>query len=425
MKVLIVGNGGREAALVRKIFESPLVKKVFCAPGNAGTSAYATNVKIPVNDIPGLLEFAKQECIDLTIVGPEDPLTMGIVDVFKENGLAIFGPSKGAAILEGSKLFTKALLEKYDIPTAGYKRFYDPTSAEKYVVDQDFPVVIKANGLAAGKGVFICENLADAISAIQEIMVARKFGDAGECIIIEEFLRGEEASYIVLVDENGHVLPLASSQDHKRVGNDDTGLNTGGMGAYSPAPVVTAEIERRVLNEIIYPTVDAMIKEGRPFTGFLYAGLMIDRDGNPKVLEFNVRMGDPETQPLMMRMKSDLVPILLAALKGELDKCQIDWDPRKAVCVVMAANGYPGSYRKSLYIEGIDEVEQAGAKVYHAGTALNEQGELVSSGGRVLGVTALGETFVEAQHAAYQAVSGIRHDGLFYRDDIANHAIKK
>lgn len=424
MKVLIIGSGGREAALARKISKSPLVNKVFCAPGNAGTAVYATNVKISANDITGLLAFAKQENVGLTVVGPEDPLTLGIVDAFEKEDQMIFGPRANAAILEGSKVFTKHLLQNYKIPTAKYAEFSDTAEAVAYVRTRDFPLVVKANGLAAGKGVLICGNFEETEAAILDLMVDRKFGDAGSRIIIEEFLEGEEASYIVMVDMQGNVLPLASSQDHKRVGDGDTGVNTGGMGAYSPAPVVTTEMERRILDEIIYPTVNAMIFMERPFVGFLYAGLMIDSEGNPKVLEFNVRMGDPETQPIMMRMKSDIVSIMLAALEGNLKECKIDWDPRPATCVVMAANGYPGSYRKGFFIEGIDEAEATGAQIDHAGTALNSCDSLVSSGGRVLGVTALGTTFAEAQQNAYNAVRKIKSGGnLFYRTDIARRAI--
>lgn len=426
MKVLVIGSGGREDALVKKIFESPLVDRIFCTPGNAGTAQYSTNVNVFANDIAGLVAFAKKENIDLTIVGPEDPLVSGIVDEFEKNGLAIFGPDSKAALLEGSKLFTKDLLKKYNIPTAGYKSFTSSILAAEYVQNKTFPIVIKADGLAAGKGVYICKNLNEAIRAIQELMLDRKFGDAGDCIIIEEFLEGEEASYISLVDYKRHVLPLASSQDHKPVGDGDTGSNTGGMGAYSPAPVVAKEVERKILDDIIYPTVRAMEAEGCPFTGFLYAGLMIDDAGNPKVLEFNVRMGDPETQPLMMRMKSDLVPILLAALDGRLDKCEIEWDPRPAVCVVMAAKGYPESYPKKFPLKGISEAERSGAVVHHAGTGRDDDGNLISIGGRVLGVTALGDNFLKAQQKAYRAVDKIKSDGnLFWRTDIAHRAIDR
>ncbi len=424
MKVLVIGGGGREHALVWMIEQSFFVRTVFCAPGNAGTNQIATNVDIDPNDFDALVDLVKNENIDLTIVGPEEPLTRGIVDVFRKNGLMIFGPNAKAAMLEGSKSFTKNLLKKYKIPSAKYQIFTDPDFAEQYVRDQnDFPIVIKADGLAAGKGVFICADLNESIVAIKEIMKDRKFGVAGASIVIEEFLQGEEASYIVMVDYNGNVLPLASSQDHKRVGNGDTGLNTGGMGAYSPAPAVTPEMEKRILNEIIYPTVAAMEKEECPFTGFLYAGIMIDPSGNPYVLEFNVRLGDPETQPILARMKTDLITLMTFASRGALNECEIKWDPQPAVCVVMATEGYPGSYEKGLPIDGIKRAEETGAIVFHAGTTLDKNCALVSSGGRVLGVTALGRDFVTAQKNAYQAVEEITSTGLFYRNDIADRAI--
>ena len=425
LKVLVVGGGGREHALVNKFFDSPLVGEIFCAPGNAGTAQFGTNVPISANNIPGLLAFAKKEKIDLTVVGPEEPLVNGIVDEFKKNGLKIFGPDRKAAQLEGSKVFMKNLLEKYKIPTAKYRKLDDSDSALDYISSQQFPLVIKADGLAAGKGVYVCNNYNQAFSAIHDLMIGRKFGDAGKTIIIEEFLEGEEVSCIVLVDVNGNVLPLASSQDHKAVFDGDTGPNTGGMGAYSPAPVVTEEVERKILGEIIYPTVKAMKAEGCPFTGFLYAGLMIDNAGNPKVLEFNVRMGDPETQPLMMRMKSDLVPILQHALGGDLDQREIDWAPYISVCVVMAAKGYPGSYKKGFPIEGIFAAEKNGTTVYHAGTKYDGV-DIVSSGGRVLGVTTLGATYAEAQRKAYKAIKKIKSGGsLFWRKDIAHRAIDR
>jgi len=331
-----------------------------------------------------------------------------------------------AAALEGSKVLMKELLREYGIPTAKFKYFHNPDLAYEYAKEQSFPLVIKADGLAAGKGVYICENLNESFKAIQEIMVERKFEDAGNRIVIEEFLDGEEASYIAFVDSNGYVLPLASSQDHKRVGDGDNGLNTGGMGAYSPAPVVTHEAEGIILSEIIHPTVRAMRKEGRPFTGFLYAGLMIDHDGKPKVLEFNVRMGDPETQPILTRMQSDIVPILLATIEGHLDECEIDWDHRVAVCVVMAAKGYPESYQKGFPISGLFNARKKDVLIHQAGTTLDENGNLISSGGRVLNITALGETFLEAQKKAYCAVQKIESgDNLFWRNDIAHRAINR
>lgn len=425
MKVLVIGGGGREDALGRKIEQSPLVSEVFCAPGNAGTIQYADGVYISLDNLDELADWAVEMGIGLTVVGPEEPLTRGIVDVFQGRGLKIFGPTMMATRLEGSKLFTKELLVRAGIPTAKYAAFTDVDPAKEYVKKQPFPLVIKANGLAAGKGVYICQDCESAISAIQEVMVDRKFGLAGEGIIVEEFLDGEEASYIVMVDHNGNVRPLASSQDHKRVGDGDSGLNTGGMGAYSPAPVVTAEIETRVLDKIIRPTIAAMQAKGCPFVGFLYAGLMIDGEGNSKVLEYNVRLGDPETQPILMRMKSDIVPLILMALEGRLDECRIEWDPRPAVCVVLAAKGYPGAYQKGHLITGIEAAEATGAVVYHAGTDFNASDQLVSSGGRVLGVTASGETFAIAQRNAYLAVGKIGSPGLFCRGDIAYRAIER
>jgi len=425
MKVLVIGSGGREHSLVEKIFNSSLVDKVFCAPGNAGTDECGTNVPIPANDIKGLVAFAKKEKIDLTVVGPEDPLVHGIVDEFQKNGLKIFGPNKKAAQLEGSKIFTKRLLEKYGIPTAKYQKSYSLYPATKCIMQHDYPLVIKADGLAAGKGVYICNNFEDAFKALYELMIEKKFGDAGTEIIIEDFLKGEEASCIYFVDYNGNILPLASSQDHKAVGDGDTGPNTGGMGAYSPAPVITKELEKRIMEEIIRPTVKAMATEGCPYTGVLYAGLMIDSAGNPKVLEYNARMGDPETQPLMMRMNSDLVPILLTALDGKLDECKVDWTPYVALCVVMAAKGYPGSYEKGFRI---DELFNAGkdAHIHQAGTTLDGHSHTVSSGGRVLNVTALSKTYLGAQQKAYKAIEKINSDGkLFCRNDIGYRAINR
>ena len=424
LKILVVGGGGREHALAKKFAESPLVNEVFCAPGNAGTSTCGTNVDISANDIQALIAFAKKERVDLTVIGPEEPLVNGIVDEFKENRLKIFGPDSKAAQLEGSKIFMKDLLDKYEIPTAKYKRFNNVALATNFILEQEFPLVIKADGLAAGKGVYICNNLNEALKALCDLMVDEKFGDAGKSIVVEEFLKGEEASCIFLVDVNGNTLPLASSQDHKTVGDGDTGPNTGGMGAYSPALVITKEVEEKILNDIIHPTIKAMASEGRPYTGFLYAGLMIDADGNPRVLEFNVRMGDPETQPIMMRMNNDLVRILLKALHGKLDQCSINWTPYVSVCVVMAAKGYPGPYKKGFMIKGFFEAEKEGATVYHAGTTRDPLNRILSSGGRVLGVTTLGTTHLEAQQKAYQAVGKIESDdNLFWRKDIAHRAI--
>lgn len=422
MKVLVIGSGGREDALARKIAQSPFVDAVFCAPGNAGTAMYATNLNVPATDIARLIEAVESNGIYLTFVGPEDPLTLGIVDAFEEKDLAIFGPRKNAAILEGSKSFTKELLKKYEIPTAAYAVFTEYIAAIEYVRTQKFPLVIKADGLAAGKGVMICQDFREAENAILDMMMDRKFGDAGTCIVIEEFLDGEEASCISFIDKNGHVLMLEFSQDHKRVGDLDTGPNTGGMGAYSPAPVVTAIVESRT-KEMIQRTVDAMIAEGTPFTGVLYAGLMI-KDEQPKILEYNVRFGDPETQPLMMRMKSDIVPIIMAALDGNLDRWQIEWDPRPAVCITLAAHGYPESPKKGGIITGIAEAEEKGATVYFGGVR-KVGDDLTVSGGRVLYPTALGDNFFEAQRLAYLAANKIECPDLFRRNDIADRALNR
>lgn len=424
MKILIVGQGGREHALAWKVKQSPGVQ-VFCAPGNAGTAGLGLNLNIKSSDIAGLLSFARDNRIDLTIVGPEDPLVAGIVDAFEEADLKAFGPRQNAAILEGSKAFTKKFMAKYGVPTAAYRTFSDPAEARDFAkLWLQFPVVIKADGLAAGKGVLICKHQDDLITAIDMIMLQKQFGAAaGQAVVIEEYLEGEEASYIVLVDKYGHVLPLATSQDHKRAWDGDEGPNTGGMGAYSPAPVVTPAVERKVLDEIIYPVVAGMKAEGRPFVGFLYAGLMI-KDGQPKVLEFNVRMGDPETQPILARMRSDLVPVILAAIKGDLDGQKIDWDPNPAICVVMASSGYPGSYRKGVVIKGLEEAGQE-AIIFHAGTAKNKEGEIVTDGGRVLGVTARSVDFLAAKEKSYRAVGRVRCPNLFNRTDIADRAINR
>ncbi|MFZ2193303.1 MAG: phosphoribosylamine--glycine ligase [Candidatus Moraniibacteriota bacterium] len=426
MKVLLIGSGGREHALALKISESPLVSQVYCAPGNAGTSQCAINVNIGANDIASLVKFAKEEGIDLTVVGPEKPLTDGIVEVFKANGLAIFGPDSEAAELEGSKWFMKRLLTDHGISTAKYFAFTNRADAEKCVKNHNYPLVVKADGLAAGKGVFVCKNLEEAMSAIKAIMIDRDFGDSGNCILVEDFVEGEEASFITLVDFNQNILELEPTQDHKAVGDGDIGPNTGGMGAYSPAPVVSAGLRQRIMTEIIRPTVTAMFEEYRPYTGFLYCGLIIDKQGNPIVLEYNVRLGDPETQPLMMRWQGDIVPVLLAALDGKLDQCQITWSDQVAVYVVLAAKGYPGSdYQKGFAIDGLSEVKADGASVYHAGTKLIGD-KIVGSGGRVVGVGFLGGSFLEAQQKTYQAIKKIESgDNLFWRTDIAHRAINR
>jgi phosphoribosylamine---glycine ligase len=435
MKILIIGNGGREHALAWKAAQSTQVEKVFVAPGNAGTATEnkVENVAIDVLDFSQLAEFAQQQKIALTIVGPEVPLVAGIVDYFKEKNLLCFGPSKGAAQLEGSKAFTKDFLARHKIPTAAYKNFTDVEPALQYLRERGAPIVIKADGLAAGKGVIVAETLQQAEDAVRDMLSGNKFGDAGCRVVIEDFLQGEEASFIVMVDGK-NVLAMATSQDHKRVGDGDTGPNTGGMGAYSPAPVVTPEVHARVMQDIIYPTVDGMASEGNTYVGFLYAGLMIDSNGTPKVIEYNCRFGDPETQPIMMRMQSDLVELCFAALNGKLDSITAQWDERKAVGVVMAAQGYPNTYPKGDVITGLPqtainkETVISGEKVFHAGTQLKEKnGEMniVTNGGRVLCVTALGNNVSEAQKRAYQLAEKINWQGAFYRKDIAYRAVER
>ena len=423
MKVLVVGGGGREHALAWKAAQSPRVETVFVAPGNAGT-AHETNmqnVAIAADDIPALKTFALDNAIDLTIVGPEAPLVLGIVDEFKSAGLKVFGPSKGAAQLEGSKAFTKDFLARHQIPTAAYGNFTQEDEAIAYIKQQGAPIVIKADGLAAGKGVILAQTEDEAIAAVKDMLSGNKFGDAGARVVIEEFLIGEEASFICMVDGE-HVLPMATSQDHKARDNGDQGPNTGGMGAYSPAPVVTAEIHQRVMDEVIYPTVRGMAAEGHPFSGFLYAGLMIDAAGTSKVLEYNVRFGDPETQPIMLRMKSDLVELCLAAVDGQLDQHQTEWDERCSLGVVLAAGGYPDSYQKGDVISGLDGLDNADRKVFHAGTA-EQDGQVVTNGGRVLCACALGKNVAEAQQAAYELVKQISWNKVYYRTDIGFKAI--
>ena len=426
MKVLIIGNGGREHALAWKAAQSPKVETVFVAPGNAGTALEPTlqNVAISATDIPALLNFAQSEKIDLTIVGPEAPLVKGVVDTFRAAGLKIFGPTAGAAQLEGSKAFTKDFLARHQIPTAEYQNFTEIEPALAYLREKGAPIVIKADGLAAGKGVIVAMTLEEAEAAVHDMLAGNAFGDAGHRIVIEEFLDGEEASFIVMVDGE-HVLPMATSQDHKRVGDGDTGLNTGGMGAYSPAPVVTDDVHQRTMERIIWPTVKGMAAEGNTYTGFLYAGLMIDKQGNPKVIEFNCRFGDPETQPIMLRMKSDLVELCLAACEGKLDEQKSEWDDRASLGVVMAAGGYPGDYRTGDVIHGLPLEEVADGKVFHAGTRLDDNEQVVTSGGRVLCVTALGDTVAEAQKRAYALMTDIHWDDCFCRKDIGWRAIER
>ncbi|WP_321149538.1 phosphoribosylamine--glycine ligase [Aeromonas jandaei] len=425
MKVLIIGNGGREHALAWKAKQSPLVTRVFVAPGNAGTAHEGSieNVAIAATDIPALLAFAKEQRIGLTIVGPEAPLVKGVVDAFRAEGLAIFGPTAASAQLEGSKAFAKDFLARHAIPTAEYQNFTEVEPALAYLREKGAPIVIKADGLAAGKGVIVAMTLTEAEEAVRDMLSGNAFGDAGARVVIEEFLEGEEASFIVMVDGE-HVLPMATSQDHKRVGDGDTGLNTGGMGAYSPAPVVTDEVHRKVMEQVIMPTVRGMAAEGNVYTGFLYAGLMIDGQGNPKVIEFNCRFGDPETQPIMLRMRSDLVELCLAACAGKLDQVEANYDPRVAIGVVLTAGGYPGDYQQGKAISGLPVEEASGEKVFHAGTRL-EGDTVVTAGGRVLCATALGYTVAEAQQRAYQLAARIQWDGVFYRNDIGWRAIER
>ncbi len=425
MKVLIIGNGGREHALAWKAKQSPLVTRVFVAPGNAGTAHEGSieNVAISATDIPALLAFAKEQRIGLTIVGPEAPLVKGVVDAFRAEGLAIFGPTAAAAQLEGSKAFAKDFLARHAIPTAEYQNFTEVEPALAYLREKGAPIVIKADGLAAGKGVIVAMTLSEAEEAVRDMLSGNAFGDAGARVVIEEFLDGEEASFIVMVDGE-HVLPMATSQDHKRVGDGDTGLNTGGMGAYSPAPVVTADVHRKVIEQVIMPTVRGMAAEGNVYTGFLYAGLMIDGQGNPKVIEFNCRFGDPETQPIMLRMRSDLVELCLAACAGKLDQVEAIYDPRVAIGVVLAAGGYPGDYQQGKPISGLPVEEASGEKVFHAGSQL-EGDTVVTAGGRVLCATALGHSVAEAQKRAYQLAGRIKWDGVFYRHDIGWRAIER
>jgi phosphoribosylamine--glycine ligase len=421
MRLLVVGGGGREHALVWKIAQSPKVSKIYCAPGNAGISEQAKVLPIKANDSNGLLEFALKEKIDLTVVGPEEPLTKGIVDLFESKDLSIFGSSKKAAEIEGSKAFAKGMMKKYHIPTGSYEVFEDPEKAKKYIRKQGAPIVVKADGLAAGKGVIVCNTVEEAIQWVERIMVEKTFGEAGNRVVIEEYLVGEEASYIAFTDGKA-ILSMASSQDHKPIFDGDRGANTGGMGAYSPAPVVTDEVHERIHERILRPIIQGMGEEGRSYKGVLYAGLMI-HDGHPKVLEFNARFGDPETQPVLMRMKEDIIPILEACIKGNLAGCKIEWDSRAAVCVVMSSKGYPGDYEKGKPISGLKEVSRMeDVFVFHAGTALRD-GQMITNGGRVLGVTGLGKDIPKAIERTYQAVKKISWDGAHDRTDIGQKAL--
>lgn len=422
MKILVIGSGGREHALVWKIAKSSLVKKIYCAPGNPGM-AEAERVDIKADDIDGLLAFAKEKEIDLTVVGPEAPLAKGIVDRFNENGLKIFGPQAAAAMLETSKAYSKHIMEKYNIPTAKGDSFTDEKSAKKFVNEIGVPLVAKADGLAAGKGVIICHTMEEAFEAVESIMAEKKYGEAGNKIVIEEFLEGEEASFIA-VSDGKNVFPLPSSQDHKAVFDGDKGANTGGMGAYSPAPIVDYYMKNKAMKTVIEPVIKAMEAEGHPFKGFIYAGLMIKND-SMKVLEFNVRLGDPEAQPLLMRLKSDIVPILLASIDGNLDQVKIEIDEKPAVCVVMAAGGYPEKYGKGFKISGLENFkDDDNVTVFHAGTSL-ENNEIVTSGGRVLGVTATGQDLETTINTAYEAVGKINWDKVHFRKDIGKKALKR
>lgn len=422
MKVLVVGGGGREHALCWKISKSPIVKALFCAPGNVGISKHATSVDIKVTDIESMVRFARAEEIDLTVVGPEIPLSLGIVDRFQEENLNIFGPNKAAAEIESSKVYSKNLMKKYDIPTAFFSTFYDYDDAVNWVKEVKPPLVIKADGLAAGKGVIICHTEDESIDALDGIMRSKIFGDSGDRVVIEEFLQGEEVSFIAFTDGE-NVLPLASSQDHKALLDGDKGPNTGGMGAYSPAPIVTSELHGAIMNQVMIPTVRALKEEGRVYKGILYAGLMIEGT-DIKVLEFNCRFGDPEAQPLLMRMRSDIVPIMRAISRGGVAEGEIQWYDQASVCVVMASKGYPGDYKKGFQIDRIDDVNNMdGVIVFHSGTS-RDGSNIVANGGRVLGVTALGDNIPDAISTVYNAVNHIDCESLYFRTDIGEKALK-
>ena len=425
MNILIIGGGGREHALAWKAAQSPLAEQVFVAPGNAGTAREArlSNVDISADDIGGLLDFARQQHIDLTIVGPEAPLVAGVVDSFTEAGLKCFGPTRAAAQLEGSKAFTKDFLARHAIPTAAYGKFTELEPALDYLHQVGVPIVVKADGLAAGKGVILAHDMGTAEDSVRDMLSGNSFGEAGHRVVIEEFLSGEEASFIVMVDGK-HILPMASSQDHKARDNGDRGPNTGGMGAYSPAPIVTPEMRQRIMDQVIRPTVAGMASEGLPYTGFLYAGVMIDAAGVPRVLEYNCRFGDPETQPIMLRMKSDLIAHCLAAIEGRLDSETAAWDERAALGVVLAAGGYPDAYQKGDIISGLPRREEAARKVFHAGTT-EKDGQVVTAGGRVLCATALGNSVAEAQSAAYELARQIHWHNVYYRTDIGYRALAR
>jgi len=425
-KILVVGGGGREHALSWKLAKSKHVDTVFVAPGNPGTSneAKIVNVEIKATEIKQLIHFAKNESIDLVVVGPEDPLVAGIVDEFTKIGIKCFGPTAKAAQLEGSKAFAKRFMQKYRIPTATYQSFSDPRSAKEYLKNSFYPIVIKADGLAAGKGVFIVDNFAMAKKSIDEMMTDQKFGNAGETLVIEEFLKGEEASFIAMVDGE-KVLPLATSQDHKAIEDGNVGLNTGGMGAYSPTPIVDDTLQIKIMDEIILPTVHGMANEGIPYRGFLYAGLMISDQNEPKVLEFNCRFGDPETQPIMMRLSSDLIELIQSCFDGTIESFPIEWDKQTALGIIMASSGYPEKYETGLEINGLDTIDESysDVKIFHSGTAIHN-GKIVTNGGRVLCVTSLGKDVRKAQKIAYDTVKKVTWTGAYYRNDIGDKAIK-
>ena len=425
-KVLVVGGGGREHALSWKLAQSKHVDTVFVAPGNPGSSSEAkiVNIEVQATDIEQLIHFAKNESIDLVVVGPEDPLVTGIVDEFTKIGIKCFGPTAEAAQLEGSKAFAKRFMQKYRIPTATYQSFSDPHSAKEFLKNSVYPMVIKADGLAAGKGVFIVNNFAMAEKSVDDIMTDKKFGSAGATIVVEEFLEGEEASFIAMVD-GLNILPLATSQDHKAIGDGDVGLNTGGMGAYSPASFVDDELQKKIMDEIMLPTVHGMVDEGMPYRGFLYAGLMISDQNEPKVLEFNCRFGDPETQPIMMRLSSDLVELIQSCFDGTIESFPIEWDERSALGIIMASSGYPEKYETGLEINGLDTIDQSypDVKIFHSGTAIHN-GNIITNGGRVICVTALGSDIRQAQKIAYDAVKKVTWNGVYYRTDIGDKAVR-
>ncbi len=425
MKILVIGAGGREHAIAWKAAQSPLVSEVIVAPGNAGTAREprVRNAAVRADDLDGLVALAKSESVGLTIVGPEQPLVAGVVDRFDAAGLRCFGPTAAAARLEGSKAYAKAFLARHSIPTAGYRSFDDVDAARAYVRERPLPIVVKADGLAAGKGVVVAQTLDEADGALAAMLEHGAFGAAGRTVVVEDFLSGEEASFIAMVDGT-RIVPLASSQDHKRRDDDDRGPNTGGMGAYSPAPVVTPEIHDRIMREVMQPAVEGLAADGVRYRGFLYAGLMIGDDGTPRVLEFNCRLGDPETQPILFRLESDLVRLCLDAFEDRLGETAVEWDPRAAVGVVVASGGYPGEYEKGKVIRGLDEADGPACKVFHAGTRVAD-GEVVTDGGRVLCAVALGGSVRDARDRVYEAVGKIRFDGAFYRSDIGRRAIER